>query len=568
MAAPSDAKGRAASSVQGLVRELVHQFTDPLDFYRELIQNSIDAESNRISVTLDYKDGRAVAGVEDDGVGMDGRIIDEFLLVLFRSTKDNDLTKIGKFGIGFVSVFAMAPERVQVFTAKNGESWRLDFPSYKHYDKYRMPALRDGTKVELTKAMTLQEYGAFSAASLAKVRYWCKHADTRIFFQDRTSGGPEVPVNEPFELDGAASLRYQEEGTEIVLGFSAEPRPFCGFYNRGLTLKEGEQDFQPGLQFKIKSRFLEHTLTRDNVLMDDNYRKAMAIIARLADRELPRRLKADLVELAQAVGRNPAAEALPQEWARRLPFLRRLFSGRLSRWRRSDWAVFPVLGGKPISLAQVHAAVSAGRGVLYFDAAANRVTEALGRRGLPVLPEGPWVAELAAWSGGARLLRASGALYLPRPLDDQELGSELLGFIETLRRMDADCGAKYRQLLPADFDYPGSSIVDRHFVTSRAPGELGSISDRPRPSLLWLGRERLCALLNIRHPFLCRLGRLHQQRPGLAAYLCLKTMHLSDGEVPPAQGDKFCNLAEKTERRLLESALTIDCTQAHQGGRT
>ena len=50
-----------------------------------------------------------------------------------------------------------------------------------------------------------------------------------------------------------------------------------GYYNRGLTLVEGpafpgdEAGALTGLSMRIKSRYLEHTLTRDNVLQDENY---------------------------------------------------------------------------------------------------------------------------------------------------------------------------------------------------------------------------------------------------------------------------------------------------------
>ena len=549
---------RAASSVQSMVKELVDQFSDPLDFYRELIQNAIDAESNRVTVALDYADGRAVVRVEDDGTGMDEAVIDDYLLVLFRSTKDQDLTKIGKFGIGFVSVFAPRPERVQVFTAKNGQSWRLDFPSYRRYDKYRMPEPRDGTLVELTKKMTAKEYGEFAAASLARIRHWCRHADTRIFFQDKAAGAGEVAVNEPFDLEGGADLRYEEEGTEAVLAFS--DKPFTGFYNRGLTLKEGSIVTWAGLQVKVKSRFLEHTLTRDNVLMDANWEKVLRIVNRLVERELPQRLKADMNRLAGRIGQDPGDARARQEWARRLPFLRWLFSGRFSRWRRSDWPLFPALHGPPLSLGQVGQAVrSSDRGrTFYFDGAANPVTEALSGRDVPVLPEGDWLQELSAWTGGAQPVKASQAHCLPRPLAERSLPAALRGLLETLRQVDARCGAKYSGLLPADFDTPASSVAGRLFVTARAPGELCTLADRPRSSLLWFGRERRWALFNVRHPFLVRLARLHRQRPGLAAYLALKAMHLSDGEVPADAGRKYCNLAEKTEGLLLSQALALD----------
>ncbi|TPW17409.1 MAG: hypothetical protein FD126_3658, partial [Elusimicrobia bacterium] len=112
-----DAEKSPTAAIQSLVKELVDQFDEPLDFYRELIQNSIDAGSNRIDVSLERVTGedgkaRAVIRLEDDGEGMDEAVINDYLLVLFKSTKEDDYTKIGKFGIGFVSVFAPQPERV------------------------------------------------------------------------------------------------------------------------------------------------------------------------------------------------------------------------------------------------------------------------------------------------------------------------------------------------------------------------------------------------------------------------------------------------------------------------
>jgi HSP90 family molecular chaperone len=124
-------------AAQGMVRDLVGQFSDPYAFYRELIQNAIDAGSNRVDVTVEFvpgppgTPGLAIAAVEDDGAGMDEQIIDNYLLVLFRSTKEDDLTKIGKFGVGFLSVFALKPDLVRVSTARNMESWRLDFPDWR-----------------------------------------------------------------------------------------------------------------------------------------------------------------------------------------------------------------------------------------------------------------------------------------------------------------------------------------------------------------------------------------------------------------------------------------------------
>ena len=105
MQAPEQADNLAAAALENLV----NQFARPLDFLRELVQNSIDAGSPRVEVRIerqaDPSDPRSVVltiHVEDWGGGMDERIIDSQLTRLFASSKEGDLTKIGKFGIGFM----------------------------------------------------------------------------------------------------------------------------------------------------------------------------------------------------------------------------------------------------------------------------------------------------------------------------------------------------------------------------------------------------------------------------------------------------------------------------------
>src|SRR5688572_22817756 len=92
----------------GLVADMVRQFADVFAFVRELVQNGIDAGATAIEVTVDRaSDGVTSVRVADDGCGMTLDVIENALLVLFRSTKDDDPTKIGKYGVGFMSVFAI-----------------------------------------------------------------------------------------------------------------------------------------------------------------------------------------------------------------------------------------------------------------------------------------------------------------------------------------------------------------------------------------------------------------------------------------------------------------------------
>src|SRR5688572_3868914 len=99
--------GPDITSVGDALEGLVHQFADPWAFLREMVQNAIDAGSVQIEVSIDHDEARGTLIIEiaDSGEGMRREIIDSRLTRLFSSAKEGDYTKIGRFGIGFVSVF-------------------------------------------------------------------------------------------------------------------------------------------------------------------------------------------------------------------------------------------------------------------------------------------------------------------------------------------------------------------------------------------------------------------------------------------------------------------------------
>ena len=115
--------------VEEVFKNLVDQFSDPFTCLRELVQNAMDAGTEQIDIRTSYLSdpGGVCLEIRDFGEGMNRDIIDGKLTRLFSSDKENDLTKIGKFGIGFVSVFSLKPELVTVDTGRDGEYWRIAF---------------------------------------------------------------------------------------------------------------------------------------------------------------------------------------------------------------------------------------------------------------------------------------------------------------------------------------------------------------------------------------------------------------------------------------------------------
>ncbi len=319
-----------AEASRDLVDELVHQFTDPYAAYRELIQNSIDAGSTRIDVTLSFRPGTnggtMTAAVHDWGEGMNRRVIEDYLLTKFRSSKENDLTKIGKYGIGFVSVFALQPDAVTVDTGRDGESWRVLFKKDRTYELLQLQEPVEGTCVTLHKRCTVAEYEEHAAKTKEALERWCRHSEVDVTFAaarpDGSAPPPPQTLHEPVNVDAPFQVEHKQDGLHVVVGPARELPAVSGFYNRGLTLLETTEVLLPSLALKVVSRTLEHTLTRDNVRRDEHFHGALAVARKLEKGPLLAALPAELKKAAQrpdgaedwrtlfryAVGRLPKRE--------------------------------------------------------------------------------------------------------------------------------------------------------------------------------------------------------------------------------------------------------------------
>jgi len=279
----------------GIVGDIIAQFADPLAFYRELVQNAIDADSPSVEVELVHDTRVMLVRVRDRGCGMTRDILENQLLVLFRSTKEKDHTKIGKFGIGFASVLAPNPNVVVVNTARDGRRLVLHLSrdlTFKIFDGG--PATQTGTTIELELAMSVEDAPKFAHASHDALVRWCRHATVPIELRTEIPG-LEPPysarIDRPLGLDDAIVEVHgvSEDGQlTMIVGIARDAKPYGGFFNHGLMLYETTERLLGKLAFKLQDARLGHTLSRDNVRRDEHFTRALQMVRTLAEQELPR----------------------------------------------------------------------------------------------------------------------------------------------------------------------------------------------------------------------------------------------------------------------------------------
>lgn len=315
---------------------MVRQFADVHAFVRELVQNGIDAGATSLDVRVERSgDGMASVTVTDDGCGMTMEVIEEALLVLFRSTKDTDASKIGKYGVGFMSVFAIEPTEVTVDTRRDGHALRVRlFPDHTYEIEQAGKSDGSGTSVTLWKPLPAEDFEPFWQKVAASLHRWCRHAEVPITLTVREEGAriPErsARADSPFDVRAVLSVRQKWGDMEIVVGPIAasaaspasgsgedDPSPFAGFYNRGLTLHETAEALRDGLshvRVKVCSSRLCHTLSRDDVRRDQAFHLALSRAERLASVDLRAAVLREIAKEAEAAGaaidakRSPARE--------------------------------------------------------------------------------------------------------------------------------------------------------------------------------------------------------------------------------------------------------------------
>ena len=518
---------------------LVHQFADPWSFLRELIQNAIDAGSQEIDVRIDHEPdddpaepGMLIVEIVDTGEGMDRQIIDTRLTRLFSSSKEGDYTKIGRFGIGFVSVFAIDPELVCVDTGRNGEFWRVLFKRDRSFERIVLEQPTEGTTVRLYKRGDEADLAEARERARTTLEYWCKHARVEI----RLDG--EL-ISRPLQLHGHCVIEHHEEDTQLLLAYVTQREALRGYYHGGLTLHEEHDDRLPHIAIKIDSRYLEHTLTRDNVIRDDNYEKAMAIVARLARTRLLEALLTACEEAARARRFDATSEFLRARLLEQINAEGKLAIDVFAR------PIVPTVDGEPVSLAEVRRRIKS----CWQAPGPSPLTKHLQARGDLVL-ELPVSSRLGLliMTHAERAPTEITTVCMPSPATIQERATW-----ERLRaavlRVLGGLGHKLGDIALGHLAYPGSAVAEHVAITQASFGELTPIEAIGELSSGWF-RSGRTVVVNADHPTVVHLLELADGEPELAAYLLLKLFFLRSKLDPKLDG-QLASLA--TEARWQRS---------------
>jgi Histidine kinase-, DNA gyrase B-, and HSP90-like ATPase len=451
-------RAAAPAPLPGLVADMVRQFADPYAFLRELVQNGMDAGAHRIAVRLERMPGAVCAtSVADDGSGMSREDIEGPLLTLFSSSKEGDAGKIGKYGVGFVSVFAVQPERVEVETWSEQGAYRLHLRSDGSYElEEAEPRGGSGTRVTLLQPMDRASFREHAARARAALRRWCRHAlceiELRVADHEDAEAGAGERIDTPLSVFSPVSVTAAFGDTTLVVGLSAgahhleapeglggperAPR-FAGFYNRGLTLFETADEVFGGLtgvRFKAMSPRFQHTLSRDNVRRDEAFWEALARARELVRGPLRR-------ELAARLGPAAAAAATGRGVSGYLALLEAALSPPTAL--DPDEIAFPLASPLGGALARAGLrALAPGRAPLLTAEAPDALTEALAREGRPVVLCGhPAIAALLERCFPKLGVEAADAVYLlvrEAPLDpgggDAALLAVVAGALARARR--------------------------------------------------------------------------------------------------------------------------------------
>ncbi|MFT7622712.1 MAG: hypothetical protein ACI9WU_001887 [Myxococcota bacterium] len=263
-----------------VLRGVIDQFGSRVACLRELVQNAIDAGTNRIDVVFDRRDGFACISVQDYGCGMTRPDMEHYLLNVFESSKEDDLESIGKFGIGFVSIFALKPTWVTVETGKDGQHTRIAIDDTLGIRWFEGNPCA-GTEVALFLKLGDVAFDELTREAVAFLEHSCGYVAVDLFV---VVDNDARQISRELALESPIKTTLTEPGVDIHIGLSRHPH--YTLMNHRLVLETQHRALVPGCSVLATSRDIEHNLARNAVVHNDGFARFMEQLHELARKQL------------------------------------------------------------------------------------------------------------------------------------------------------------------------------------------------------------------------------------------------------------------------------------------
>jgi len=212
---------------------------DPWAFIRELAQNSRDAGARKIEVEAFLQDGGTeVLRFTDDGCGMTLEHAREYLFRLYSSSKEQERSSAGQYGIGFWAVLRFDAVVLTIESSRSGRGWGVS--ADREFALKEMPCTLNahGTRITLARRARCASQSAFVNEAEEALGRYCRHlrrndrraSRLRVLFDGRL-------ISRELGLPGPLSLAFKEGPVEGVVGLDHSPR--VQLLARGLPVWEG-----------------------------------------------------------------------------------------------------------------------------------------------------------------------------------------------------------------------------------------------------------------------------------------------------------------------------------------
>ncbi|MBI5148552.1 ATP-binding protein [Candidatus Pacearchaeota archaeon] len=546
---------------------LLNQFEEPEMCYRELVQNSLDAESPRIDINFEftpheteekdgdpfgyYKKGKLVIKFEDYGTGMTIAEQEEYLTKLFASSKEGDTSKIGRFGIGFVSIFKLNPDEVIVESSKQDDNWKLVID--KNFSSKRFEnEPRKGTKVRaIFNDLTGAEVLKMKDKAQKIVKQQCRFVKAPLFFEGQQ-------INEPFDIKNAyARVHFKDflSGIEGVIGLTKNN--WYALLNNRLVIKERDNEIPPGLHEEgisvlVSSKELAYNLSRNDIIEDEKYKEVVASIQNnkkmlldaVYDELSKRTLESAEKEKKPKVILNYTGKPTSSEdydevdrtlWQyaikhtiERFKELKKLKTGKIKKalGNKANLPLFPTFNGTILTISDI---LDSPEKELYYSTYRDGLVEILLRQGKTVLISDScrrdFFDDILKEYGKKIPQNVRETFYAPKIIFEDQLTEnekEFVGLISSAIGK-TDLRKRYGRVLFGTTDWD-STVA---FVNSDSLDSLG-YKEEKQGSGIFTGRRNV--LLNKNSDTITKLVRISKVRPELSQYLTLQIINTSDYE--------------------------------------